>query len=370
MREPWQGKVAWGDGEPRAIERVPRLIVYVSLIRSVQGWTLQCGAGAGCERSGALDMCRDPNGGASVEAASLFNTERTRRARQRELRRRVQQLTDGSGSTSVLGWRNNTVVDEGMGGPRGTPLCGPLSLTAYARCDVVGLDLSSNSLSGQLDPVNVSLLANLDSTVQLVDRPPVCSLPTLSFLSVANNPTISGSLPTDSDCLPALRELSLENTAISGAIPLWLARLADSGRLTYLNLQGMRLFYPHDDSERAQRLKPLVSACLTAQTACEGLPPISCDAFRSQADDETVYKPRTDGAGGECIECTSLVGPVILIAAAMFVAFIGICVYVWLIQRYGKAFLTRWVSTVGIFINHLQVIATRSPQPQPTACSL
>ena len=95
-----------------------------------------------------------------------------------------------------------------------------------------------------------------------------------------------------------------------------------------LDLSDMRFLYPHEYSEYRRLLYPIVSRCL--QINCDGLPPLTCSAFRSA--DGTVYKPRT-GANGECVRCESIIGPIILIGVSFVFGVIALILYVWAINR-------------------------------------
>ena len=94
-------------------------------------------------------------------------------------------------------------------------------------------------------------------------------------------------------CFSSLRSLDLSDNSFGGTIPKWLSALgSESAKLSYLNVKGLQLEYPEDKIERQRELQPLVAKCLQLSTKCEGLPPLSCDAFRTSEGDK--YKPRTD----------------------------------------------------------------------------
>lgn len=240
---------------------------------------------------------------------------------------------------------------EGRGGdfPRlvtstslGEAICGVSdSLRAASNCSVVGIDLAGNELRGSLEDASL------------------CELSNLTTLNLANNHRHNGALVgslfdvSDPTCLPRLEYLDVHNNRIDGDIPKWLATAASAGRLRYLNLANVRFSYPATSQEREARLAPLVKACRAAN--CMGLPPLTCTAFRG--DDELRYVPKTGGGGEECVACRNLIGPIALLGAFFLFGLMFMMLYVFLVQRYGKDFLTRWVSTVGIYLNHIQTVS-------------
>ena len=215
--------------------------------------------------------------------------------------------------------------------------CTPTAITARAGCEVVAIRLRANGLVGTLDSS-------------------LCTLDRLQVLDVAGN-DLSGGLPSASGCFDDLEVLDLKDNHIDGAIPLWLITVvAGKGQqFLYLNLRGLSLEYPSEaDVEQMLQMEELIKKCNSERTLnCEGLPPETCDAFRS--DGGYTYKPRTD-ANDKCVECGDIVGPLVLLSAMFLLMFIGIFVYVWLIATYGQDFLRRWVSTVAILLNHVQTV--------------
>ena len=205
---------------------------------------------------------------------------------------------------------------------------------------MVGLYLADQNLRGSLDATGG---ASGDDNL--------CVLSTLTMLNLRNN-ALSGPLPAVSvaSCLPGLLSLDVSGNQLSGQIPSWLS--ANSG-FRFLDLGELRLEYPSSSDEIRSELKPLVDRCLKVDVKCGGLPPLSCAAFLSSEGNR--YKPRTD-APGECTECRGLLAPIILLGAFFVGCVLAVGAYVWLIARYGEDFLKRWVSTVGILLNHYQTI--------------
>ena len=264
--------------------------------------------------------------------------------------------TDGAlANGSVAYGRALQATGDGAAGSSDTPLgfeyCSPLSIQEKARCVIVGVDLSNNGLVGTIsnDPASSSAAA-ADSDGG--GSRGLCDLAELNHLDLSSN-QIRGSLPADQgseSCLPMIRELDLSINQITGKIPQW---ITTSTQLRYLNLEDLELTYPDTETLRRQELKPLVQMCNTNAVQCTGLPPQSCDAFRTAEGDP--YKARSDDPE-ECVACRDLVGPIVLMAACFILLFLAIAGYVYMISRYGQDFLKRWVSTVGIMLNHIQTV--------------
>ena len=342
----------WLKGEPCVDE-------WYGLTCCPAGYKLECAKpyceyvkGELCLQGGScLDKCiqRDADGRVidSQTAASYFNSMRLGLASGATPNARMLQADDSNSSFSA------------PGGPTGASLCGRTSLQGRALCNVVAVNLNTNGLVGSLNAT--------DGTYDGV--PSICYFRSLEVLNLGNNkPGLDGPLPNPPsgyDCLPELTELDLRDNDISGIIPTWVVRAAQSKRLNSLNLDRLALEYPATDAERKQSLQPLITACRDGGLTCQGLPPDSCDAFRSQDDERAKYQPKTDKPG-ECIACRSLMGPILLLTAFLILCAMGIGIYIWLINKYGKEFLTKWVSTVGIFLNHIQTLVC-TPTP---ACVL
>ena len=276
---------------------------WFGVICCPEGYTLRCADQPACKRPTAtaryppdflmpLDECVSADGTRTIPAISSYNTNTTRRQQQRS-------------ATGRRWWHD--AEDTGLGRSLGEQHCAPSELQQPSRCVVVGLSLPSNQLRGELGNG-------------------LCLLPHLQLLSITGN-ELDGTLPSGvPGCFSSLRSLDLSDNSFGGTIPKWLSALgSESAKLSYLNVNGLQLEYPEDKIERQRELQPLVAKCLQLSTKCEGLPPLSCDAFRTSEGDK--YKPRTDSEG-ECVACRDIFGPITLLAGTFVLGIIIIIICV------------------------------------------
>jgi hypothetical protein len=94
--------------------------------------------------------------------------------------------------------------------------------------------------------------------------------------------------------MPRLRELRVTESQLTGPFPQWMLK----GQLRVLFLSGNEFSYTEGDD-----LTKLVGSCNEGDVDCEGLPPVSCDAFGER------YKPKTDNPL-ECVFCVSIIAPI------------------------------------------------------------
>ena len=176
------------------------------------------------------------------------------------------------------------------------------SKVAPGRCVVVGLDLSSNNISGSLLGANLEALDSLKSLILRGNH-------------------LTGALPKALVQMQSLRELDLTDNQIP---------------YTKNNIVQQRLAIK---CERGAGRDGLY---------CPGLPPHSCFAFGDQ------YVVQLDDSR-QCVRCA---GQGIAIGAncgllILFLVLLG--AYFQMITRNPDA-LTRWVSTASIFFAHLQTL--------------
>jgi hypothetical protein len=182
------------------------------------------------------------------------------------------------------------------GGGGGTLSTGP-------PCTVVGLNLSHNNLDGELFE-------------SLVER-----LPSLQWINLADN-ALGGGLPSSLLSLGG-QDYPLQSLALGGN--------------------------SFDYSRSLATLGVLVQRCKDAATFdCSGLPPKACTAFGPR-----YMVRRTDP--DTCERCGELWASVLLVLLGAIFVIAGISAYVYIINKARN--LRKWVSTIGIVINHAQTLS-------------
>ena len=210
------------------------------------------------------------------------------------------------GHEDLAAWRDNAHLEwpNGCKSPNvtGTSL-------DYAKCVVVMLVLPNNNLEGELG----------ESLGQIA---------TLVSLDVSDNRHLRGSVPS------------------------WLA----SRQWQRLSLAGSSFSYASDDYEEIDAsVAALVQHC-TGRSSCEGVPPLSCEAFASARCDSCFYVVSTQSPE-QCILCdSSPLLPILYMSGAFLLLLLGFIFYAWLIAKYPEA-VRGGVATFSILFTHLQTTA-------------
>ena len=193
------------------------------------------------------------------------------------------------------------------GGPYGGPYepssdSGACDAGGRSTCVVVGLDLPSNSLKGELDE---------GTLCSLVDA-------RLTYLNVEDN-QLSGLLPS---CLDELDSV--------------------------VHLSGNTFRY----TESSADMRRLVKMCRDGATDCAGVPPLGCSAFGP------LWEVRSDDSE-RCVKCFP---PALswTLQALLLVCFVLLVYgYVRLVAAYQRRAekLDLWINTAAIFFCHLQTLS-------------
>jgi hypothetical protein len=190
----------------------------------------------------------------------------------------------------------------------------------------------------------------------------------LTEVDLAGNHRLAGStlaidVGNEAARFPQLRTLNVQGCALEGAVPKWLEEHITSppGGGFSLFASGNAFEWPDDGASRTG-LTTLIESCrLDVRVSCEGLPPRGCEAFGPDF--------RINAADPEqCTRCSAndRVASIVALAVAFACAVTGIGVYVLLIRRHQDS-MRAWVSTVSIFIAHLQVRLTHVRPNTPRA---
>ena len=209
---------------------------------------------------------------------------------------------------------NLTIADGG---------CDSGTNTETAGCVVVMVDLSRNGLARSDDCFADSCLA--DALQQLLN------IDELAHLDLSSN-ALGGTLDGLSGGTAALNYLDLSENAINGHVPVWFM-LREWLRL---GLSGNRFYYSVEDrgdNDIDPMVGHLVRHCKTDATTCEGVPPLSCDAFAPQGCSDCFYAVETMNPD-HCLSCQKdPFLPVLLMSLAFFIALFGFGFYAWLIDK-------------------------------------
>lgn len=199
----------------------------------------------------------------------------------------------------------------------------------YARCVIVKLDLSANGLSNQTPGLDLSMLCGLDD---------------LQELDLHDNPGLNESSFTWPDgCMPKLRSLDLAGDGLVGQLP-------NCGCSSALNLTGNAFEPPSwGQGVRFGNASAGVKDCRTSGI-CAGLPPQSCAAFGPD------YRLRSDDTL-QCVYCNPFLKTLTTVLGILLVIIFvtWLVVYIRVVRRNRN--MKKWVSTISIFISHLQTVA-------------
>ena len=234
----------------------------------------------------------------------------------------------------------------------------------YTTCDVVKIDLVGNNMSGTL-PARI------------------CSLSGLHSIDLSNN-SLSGELP---ECgpldLPNLQELILNSEDPSNVKPFLDSSIGTMAVITNGTLESVTVnrfvgTFPQPWLLQAIRRRTLPLRALhvahtsftlpnvatqrylaqkcSSELECSGLPPLSCSAFGPG-------RHVVDVKGLECIECADP-WVVWVIASLLFLTFMIVLVTALrCFKKYVSGRILRHSSTVIILMNQLQTVALSTPSP-------
>lgn len=245
---------------------------------------------------------------------------------------------------------------EATGGCHSGSVTGDPHLDA-ATCVVVAISLAGNNL--RHTPGTSALSPPFDMSSLCA---PASGLDYLQVLDLKENPRLGGATAdgrrltlngVTATCFRRLRILDLTNSRFTGALPVSLLDAGlRTGQLDQLRLRGNELSYP-SGTQAELLLRQVVAECksLGSNVLCEGLPPVSCDAFgpafRLSASDPS-----------QCIECD----PGSFLKAILGVSLISalllslIATYIYLVRKY-KSSIKAGVATVAILLAHLQTVS-------------
>ena len=165
---------------------------------------------------------------------------------------------------------------------------------------------------------------------------------------LSNAPTSDEGLGEGLSGVASLMELDLRDNDLRGPLPAFLSGV----QWRRLALTGNEFDYDRSVGAAAAA-ENLVRQCKEAGVVCEGVPPISCDAFG-------------DGNGGfyvvetldpdKCFLCdSSPLRPILTMSLAAVAALIFSAVYVWLLVRH-RELLRSGVATFTIVYSHAKTI--------------